>query len=86
MINDPATADLTRGNIQEVESRGANVMVFAGKDFAKEGDDVVLPKVDYYMSPLLTAIPAQLLAYYASKNKGLDVDKPRNLAKSVTVE
>lgn len=86
LINDPATADLTRGNIQEVESRGANVMVFAGKDFAKEGDDVVLPKVDYYMSPLLTAIPAQLLAYYASKNKGLDVDKPRNLAKSVTVE
>ena len=86
LINDPATDDLTRGNIQEVESRGANVMVFAGKDFAKEGDDVVLPKVDYYMSPLLTAIPAQLLAYYASKNKGLDVDKPRNLAKSVTVE
>lgn len=86
LINDPATAELTRGNIQEVESRGANVMVFAGKDFAKEGDDVVLPKVDYYMSPLLTAIPAQLLAYYASKNKGLDVDKPRNLAKSVTVE
>lgn len=86
LINDPATADLTRGNIQEVESRGANVMVFAGKDFAKEGDDVVLPKIDYYMSPLLTIIPAQLLAYYASKNKGLDVDKPRNLAKSVTVE
>ena len=86
LINDPATDDLTRGNIQEVESRGANVMVFAGKDFAKEGDDVVLPKVDYYMSPLLTAIPAQLLAYYASKNKGLDVDKPRNLAKSVTGE
>lgn len=86
IINDPATSDLTRGNIQEVESRGANVMVFAGKDFAKEGDDVVLPKVDYYLSPLVSAIPAQLLAYYASKNKGLDVDKPRNLAKSVTVE
>ncbi|QNQ83358.1 glutamine--fructose-6-phosphate transaminase (isomerizing) [Lactobacillus sp. PV037] len=86
IINDPATADLTRGNIQEVESRGANVMVFAGKDFAKEGDDVVLPKVDYYLSPLVSAIPTQLLAYFASKNKGLDVDKPRNLAKSVTVE
>ena len=86
IINDPATADLTRGNIQEVESRGANVMVFAGKDFAKDSDDVVLPNVDYYLSPLVSAIPAQLLAYYASKNKGLDVDKPRNLAKSVTVE
>ena len=86
IINDPATVDLTRGNIQEVESRGANVMVFAGKNFAKDSDDVVLPNVDYYLSPLVSAIPAQLLAYYASKNKGLDVDKPRNLAKSVTVE
>lgn len=86
LINDPATADLTRGNIQEVESRGANVMTFVAKDFAREGDDVVLPQIDYYLSPLVTAIPAQLLAYYASKNKGLDVDKPRNLAKSVTVE
>ena len=86
LINDPATADLTRGNIQEVESRGANVMTFVAKDFAQDKDDVVLPQIDYYLSPLVTAIPAQLLAYYASKNKGLDVDKPRNLAKSVTVE
>ncbi|MFC2695153.1 MAG: glutamine--fructose-6-phosphate transaminase (isomerizing) [Lactobacillus sp.] len=86
LINDPATADLTRGNIREVQSRGASVMVFAGKKFAKEGDDVVLPDLDYYLSPLVTIVPAQLLAYYSSKNKGLDVDKPRNLAKSVTVE
>ena len=56
------------------------------KQFANENDDIVLPEVDYYMSPLLTVVPAQLLAYYASKNKGLDVDKPHNLAKSVTVE
>ena len=61
-------------------------MVFAGKKFAQEGDDVVLPEINYYMSALLTVVPAQLLAYYASKDKGLDVDKPRNLAKSVTVE
>ncbi len=86
LINDPATSDLTRGNIREVESRGASVMVFAGKKFAQPGDAVVLPDIDYYLSPLLTIVPAQLLAYYASKNKGLDVDKPRNLAKSVTVE
>ena len=56
------------------------------KQFANENDDIVLSEVDYYMSPLLTVVPAQLLAYYASKNKGLDVDKPRNLTKSVTVE
>jgi glucosamine--fructose-6-phosphate aminotransferase (isomerizing) len=86
LINDPATADLTRGNIREVQSRGANVIVFAAKEFAQPGDDVVLPQIEYYLSPLVTVVPAQLLAYYASKNKGLDVDKPRNLAKSVTVE
>ncbi|MCT7894951.1 MAG: SIS domain-containing protein, partial [Lactobacillus gasseri] len=86
LINDPATADLTRGNIQEVVSRGANIITIVGKDFAREGDDIVLPEINYYMSALLTVVPAQLLAYYASKDKGLDVDKPRNLAKSVTVE
>ncbi|MCT7692094.1 MAG: glutamine--fructose-6-phosphate transaminase (isomerizing) [Lactobacillus iners] len=86
LINDPATADLTRGNIQEVESRGANVITIVAKKFSKATDDIVLPDVDYYLSPLVTVVPAQLLAYYASKNKGLDVDKPRNLAKSVTVE
>ncbi|EFO69593.1 glutamine--fructose-6-phosphate transaminase (isomerizing) [Lactobacillus iners] len=86
LINDPATADLTRGNIQEVESRGANVITIVAKKFSKATDDIILPDVDYYLSPLVTVVPAQLLAYYASKNKGLDVDKPRNLAKSVTVE
>ena len=86
LINDPVTADLTRGNIQEVASRGANVITIVGKQFAKEGDTIVLPEIDYYLSALVSVVPAQLLAYYASKDKGLDVDKPRNLAKSVTVE
>ena len=81
LINDP-----TRGNIQEVASRGANVITIVGKQFAKEGDNIVLPEIDYYLSALLSVVPTQLLAYFASKNKGLDVDKPRNLAKSVTVE
>ena len=86
LINDPVTADLTRGNIQEVISRGASVITIVGKDFARGDDDIVLPEINYYMSALLTVVPAQILAYYASKDKGLDVDKPRNLAKSVTVE
>ncbi|MHC6159699.1 glutamine--fructose-6-phosphate transaminase (isomerizing) [Lactobacillus delbrueckii] len=86
LIDDPLTADLTRGNIQEVASRGANVITIVGKQFAKEGDNIVLPEIDYYLSALLSVVPTQLLAYFASKNKGLDVDKPRNLAKSVTVE
>ena len=86
LINDPVTADLTRGNIQEVVSRGASIITIVGKKFANAADTIVLPGINYYMSALLTVVPTQLLAYYASKDKGLDVDKPRNLAKSVTVE
>lgn len=86
LINDPVTADLTCGNIQEVASRGASVITIVGKEFANSDDTIVLPEINYYMSALLTVVPTQLLAYYASKDKGLDVDKPRNLAKSVTVE
>lgn len=86
LINDPVTADLARGNIQEVASRGASVITIVGKEFANSDDTIVLPEINYYMSALLTVVPTQLLAYYASKDKGLDVDKPRNLAKSVTVE
>lgn len=86
LINDPVTADLTRGNIQEVVSRGASIITIVGKKFANAADTIVLPDINYYMSALLTVVPTQFLAYYASKDKGLDVDKPRNLAKSVTVE
>ena len=86
LINDPVTAELTRGNIQEVVSRGANIVTIVSKEFANSSDDIVLPEINYYMSALLTVIPTQLLAYYASRDKGLDVDKPRNLAKSVTLE
>ncbi|WEV51809.1 glutamine--fructose-6-phosphate transaminase (isomerizing) [Lactobacillus sp. ESL0731] len=86
LINDPVTADLMRGNIQEVIARGASVITVATKELSKPGDDIVLPKLNYYLSPLITVVVAQLIAYYASKDKGLDVDKPRNLAKSVTVE
>lgn len=70
LINDPVTADLTRGNIQEVVSRGASVITIVGKKFANNSDDIVLPDINYYMSALLTVVPTQLLAYYASKDKG----------------
>ncbi|MDF7683816.1 glutamine--fructose-6-phosphate transaminase (isomerizing) [Lactobacillus sp. ESL0679] len=86
LINDPVTADLMRGNIQEVIARGASVITVVNKELAKASDDLILPEVNYYLSPLITVVVAQLIAYYASRDKGLDVDKPRNLAKSVTVE
>ena len=75
-----------RGNIEEVVSRGASVITIASKKLAKPEDDIILPDIDYYLTPLVSVVAAQLFAYYASKAKGLDVDKPRNLAKSVTVE
>ena len=59
--------------------------IFAVRDFKLECG-VTLPKVDPFVTPILYAVPVQLLAYYAAVAKGTDVDQPRNLAKSVTVE
>ena len=76
----------TRGNIQEVAARGAKVLTIAEENVAKEGDDIVLNNVHPYLSPISMVVPTQLIAYFATLHRGLDVDKPRNLAKSVTVE
>ena len=75
-------------NLQEVITRGANVIVVTDKDLSKYNFRKIIkvPETNKLLSPILTVIPMQLLAYYVSKAKGLDVDKPRNLAKSVTVE
>lgn len=67
-------------------ARGAKTLTIVRESLAIDGDDLILPDVDEMLMPLLSVVPAQLLAYYTSLNKGLDVDKPRNLAKSVTVE
>ncbi|MCP1770060.1 glutamine--fructose-6-phosphate transaminase (isomerizing) [Streptococcus gallinaceus] len=76
----------TRGNIAEVVSRGAHTLVIAEEGVEREGDDLVLNSVHPYLSSISMVIPTQLIAYYASLQRGLDVDKPRNLAKAVTVE
>ncbi len=77
-------------NIQEVKARGASVI-----SVVTEGDSglrccsshvIEVPAASWYATPILTAVPMQLLAYYAADHKGTDVDQPRNLAKSVTVE
>lgn len=85
-ITDELTAGLTRGNIEEVKARGAKVLTIAKEELANKNDDVILPNHPLMLMPLLTILPAQLLAYYATLMRGYDVDKPRNLAKSVTVE
>ncbi len=77
-------------NIQEVRARGADVLGIGyddDKELAKYTTEVVrIPRVDPFIAPILSVIPMQLLAYYTSIKRGNDVDKPRNLAKSVTVE
>ncbi|KRM93499.1 glucosamine--fructose-6-phosphate aminotransferase [Lentilactobacillus senioris DSM 24302 = JCM 17472] len=86
IITQDNTASLTRSNLQETLSRGAKIITIVRQALAKDDDTIVIPDVDEMITPLLSVIPAQLLAYYTSLNKGLDVDRPRNLAKSVTVE
>lgn len=86
LITDEKTKAHTRGNLQEVKSRGAHVLVIVQANFAQDGDQVRLPVVHPYLTTLTSVVPTQLLAYYATLERGYDVDKPRNLAKSVTVE
>ncbi|MEN2768884.1 glutamine--fructose-6-phosphate transaminase (isomerizing) [Ornithinibacillus xuwenensis] len=75
-----------RGNVQEVVARGANALIVSMKGLEQDDDAFVLPKVHELLTPLASVVPLQLLAYYAALHRGCDVDKPRNLAKSVTVE
>lgn len=83
--------DKTISNMQEVLARGGKVVFFGDKDGVGTVKDrsaaaIVLPTVDSFVAPILYAIPVQLLAYHTAVAKGTDVDQPRNLAKSVTVE
>lgn len=85
-ITQEGTAAHTRGNLAEVQARGASTLVMAMEGLAKDGDEIVLPAVHPDLAALLAIVPAQLLAYEETLARGYDVDKPRNLAKSVTVE
>ncbi|WP_416829302.1 glutamine--fructose-6-phosphate transaminase (isomerizing) [Ectobacillus polymachus] len=75
-----------RGNVKEVVARGANPCIISMKGLEMDGDRFVLPAVNEALTPLLSVVPLQLIAYYAALHRECDVDKPRNLAKSVTVE
>ncbi|MCV3321415.1 glutamine--fructose-6-phosphate transaminase (isomerizing) [Pediococcus ethanolidurans] len=86
LITQAKTAGHTRSNIQEVKSRGAQVLTIVSETLAKKEDRIVIPTISELLMPLMSVVPAQLLAYYASLERGYDVDQPRNLAKSVTVE
>ncbi len=75
-----------RGNVKEVAARGANPCIISMEGLQEDGDSLTLPKVHELLSPLVSVIPMQLISYYAALHRDCDVDKPRNLAKSVTVE
>lgn len=80
----------TVSNIKEVKARGAKVILVARDDFKIDEDAydyiITVPKMDDILMPVPAIVPLQLIAYYTSVHRGNDVDKPRNLAKSVTVE
>jgi glucosamine--fructose-6-phosphate aminotransferase (isomerizing) len=77
-------------NIQEVRARGAKVIAVAtegDEQIAQHADEVIeVPRTQWMLAPLLAVIPLQLLAYHIARSRGLNVDQPRNLAKTVTVE
>lgn len=75
-----------RGNVNEVVARGARPSIISMEGLEKEGDTYVIPHVHELLTPLVSVITLQLISYYAALHRDLDVDKPRNLAKSVTVE
>ncbi|EGQ3611452.1 glutamine--fructose-6-phosphate transaminase (isomerizing) [Staphylococcus pseudintermedius] len=75
-----------RGNVKEVVARGAHPCIIAMEGLEKPGDTYVIPHVHELLTPLVSVVTLQLISYYAALHRGLDVDKPRNLAKSVTVE
>ncbi|MDR1521486.1 MAG: glutamine--fructose-6-phosphate transaminase (isomerizing) [Streptococcaceae bacterium] len=86
LISNKEIASHTRGNVMEVVSRGAKVLTIVSQDCAQKEDDIVVQIVHPFLTCITMVVPTQLVAYYATLQRKLDVDKPRNLAKSVTVE
>lgn len=88
ILTDPNLVEKSVSNLQEVITRGAKTLVVTNQEINKENYDEVIeiPDTHPLISPIISIVPLQLFSYYISKEKGLDVDKPRNLAKSVTVE
>ena len=85
-----ATYPKILGNIEEVKARGGRVIVLVNEgdnEASQKADEIItIPSASHHLTPILLTIPLQLLAYHIAVLKGTDVDQPRNLAKSVTVE
>jgi len=86
IISQSSINNNTRSNIREVTARGANKCVISLNNVSDVTDEIILMDVHEYLTPLVTVIPTQLIAFYSALDLHKDIDKPRNLAKSVTVE
>ncbi len=86
LVTQEGSSNIVRSNLVECQARGSKNFVISTRDIAEPTDDIIVPNVKHYFNPLVSITACQLLAYYVAIMKGNDVDKPRNLAKSVTVE
>ncbi|MDP9485419.1 MAG: SIS domain-containing protein, partial [Actinomycetota bacterium] len=90
ILGEGTLREKTLSNVEETVARGARVIAVANEDDVAAGriaqSVLPVPNVPQILSPLVSTVPLQFLAYHVAKARGLDVDKPRNLAKSVTVE
>ncbi|MDD3126774.1 MAG: glutamine--fructose-6-phosphate transaminase (isomerizing) [Candidatus Izemoplasmatales bacterium] len=86
IISQHAINNSTRANIREVMARGANKIIISLNRVSDPSDEIILMNIEEMLSPILTVVPTQLIAFFAALELGKDIDKPRNLAKSVTVE
>ena len=86
IITDEKIKDKTISNMEEVKSRGADVIVISNEEVLGYDLEVVVPKINPFLQPILVVPVLQLIAYEVAKLRNCDIDKPKNLAKSVTVE
>lgn len=86
IVTDDTIKDKTVSNIEEVKSRGAKTIIISNEPWQNQKLQVVVPKISPYFQPILIVPTLQLIAYETAKLRGCDIDKPKNLAKSVTVE
>lgn len=90
IVTEEKIIEKTISNIKEVKARGANVILITTENLDKDGDyydtKIVIPNTNKFLESVLTIVPLQIIAYEVAKLRGCDIDKPKNLAKSVTVE
>ncbi|MDD3187789.1 MAG: glutamine--fructose-6-phosphate aminotransferase, partial [Bacilli bacterium] len=86
ILTDESILEKTISNLKETEARGANIITISNRKENIFNYSIHIPKTDKLLQPLLTVIPLQMVAYEVAKLRNCDIDKPKNLAKSVTVE